>query len=98
VQRLLGNVEVTEQADERRQDAAGFGDIDGIHRLVHGIGHCHSNRSHHKNPLSLIPDLLSDWSKRLQVNRQQSKKFSAHRCSAVESRGQSVLGNFEQTH
>ena len=35
VQRLLGDVEVAEQADQRREHTAGVGEVDGIHRLVY---------------------------------------------------------------
>ena len=33
VQRLLGGIEIAEQPDERRENAPGFGNVDGIHRL-----------------------------------------------------------------
>jgi hypothetical protein len=43
VQRLLGRVEITEQPDERGQDTAGVGKVDGIHRLVDSVGRRHNN-------------------------------------------------------
>ena len=52
VQRFLGDVEVAQQADQRGQHAAGVGEIDGIHRLVHWIGRRHSDRSHHLHSAS----------------------------------------------
>ena len=36
VQRLLGEVEVTDQADERGEDPARFGAVDGVQRSRHG--------------------------------------------------------------
>ena len=47
VQRFFGDVEVAEQPDQRGEHAAGVGEIDGIHRLVHWIGRRHGDRSHH---------------------------------------------------
>jgi hypothetical protein len=48
VQRFLGDVEVAEQADQRREDAAGIGEIDGVHRLMNGlIGRRHNDGSNH---------------------------------------------------
>ena len=38
VQRLLGEVEVAEQADERGEHAARFGAVDGVHLLAHRVG------------------------------------------------------------
>ena len=34
-------VEVAEQANQRREHPAGLGDVDGVHRLVNGIGRSH---------------------------------------------------------
>ena len=48
VHRFLGAVEVTEEADQRRQHAPGLGEIDGIHRLANRIGGAvQADRSHH---------------------------------------------------
>ncbi len=38
MQRLLGEVEVAEQADQSGKDAARLGSIDGVHPLAHPIG------------------------------------------------------------
>jgi hypothetical protein len=35
VQRFFGDVEVAEQPNQRGENAAGIGHVDGIHRLVH---------------------------------------------------------------
>ena len=35
VQRLLGEIEVAEEADERRENAAGLGSVDRVHRVAH---------------------------------------------------------------
>jgi len=49
VQSLLGDVEVTEQTNECRQNASRVLDIGRVHRLVDGIDRCHNNRSHHSS-------------------------------------------------
>ena len=38
VQSLLGEVEIAEQADQRGQDAARVGAVDGVHRIAHPFG------------------------------------------------------------
>ena len=38
LQRLLGEIEVAEEADERRQNAPGLGAVDGLDRLAYGRG------------------------------------------------------------
>ena len=38
VQRLFGEVEVAEQADQRGEDAARLGAVDGVHHLPHPFG------------------------------------------------------------
>ena len=46
VQGLLGDVEVTQQTDQRGEHTARFGEIDGAHRLVDVVRR-HSAQSHH---------------------------------------------------
>ena len=47
VQRLFGQIEITEQPDQRREHATGVGEIDGVHRLVHWTCRRHRDRSDH---------------------------------------------------
>ena len=44
VQRLLGEVEVAEQPDQRGEDAARFGAIDGLGRGAHTLERIHARR------------------------------------------------------
>ena len=47
LQRFFGDVEVAQQADQRREHAPGMGDIDLIHRFVYGVDRGHGDRSDH---------------------------------------------------
>ena len=47
VQRLLGDVEVAQQANQRREHAPRVGGVNGIHRLSYVIGRFHVERSQH---------------------------------------------------
>src|SRR5215467_8652690 len=44
VQRLLGEVEVAEQADERCEDPAGLGAVDPVDHRSDGLGCCFAHR------------------------------------------------------
>jgi hypothetical protein len=52
---LFGAVEISQQADQRGEHAAGVGEVDGVHRLVYWIGRRHSDRSHHVDSASARP-------------------------------------------
>src|SRR5262249_34668489 len=79
MERLLGDVEVAEQTDERGEDAARFGQVDGVHRLVNVIGRGHGDRSHH---LHLVPATSQKLST---TEDTEDRRLTVAVCSSVSS-------------
>ena len=75
VQRLLGEVEVAEQAEQGGEDAARVGAVDVVHQLERLVGR---GLGSHAHPLAL----RADWSERWVVRR-DTCRCTATRPSAV---------------
>ena len=90
VQRLLGEIEIAEQADQRGEDAARLGAIDGVHHLAHAIvvtvAHRQiivrdtRNRQHRQPAVILRLNWVTDASLSLQPPPQVHRPLPAAHC------------------